>query len=353
MNAVPFLTLVNAWPEAVLLVGADGVILGGSPSIERQIGLPSTALCGKSLEDVADFSGDILEYLRACARSRQPIPGSLAFGTPGGPNIHCRVHGAVLCPRTDEQPALIFLRLTSKETEVHQFLALNEKIEELTKEIHRRERVQAQLESALQTKEVLLREVHHRVKNNLQVISSLLDLHLVDADNPREWQVLREIRNRIQVIALVHQRLYGGENLEKIDLGAFLRDLTAELFKVYKGPHQNIGVDLDFQTEQIYVNLDTATNCGLLTHELISNSLKHAFPGGRRGTIQVALNNPQAPGTILLQVSDDGIGMPEDVELLKPHTLGMELVHSLVRQIGGSVSIAMDRGTTFVITFAG
>lgn len=238
MNGEQLLPLVKAWPEAALLVAADGAILGGSPSVERQIGLSPTGLCGKSLEDVAEYSGDIFEYLRVCSRSRQPIPGSLVFRRPGGPNAQCRVHGSVLCPRTDEQPALIFLRLTSKETEVHQFLALNEKIEELTKEIHRRKWVQAQLESALQTKEVLLREVHHRVKNNLQVISSLLDLHLVDADNPQEWQVLQEIRSRIQVIALVHQRLYGGGNLEKIDLGVFLRDLTAELFNLFSATYR-------------------------------------------------------------------------------------------------------------------
>lgn len=346
-----FLQFADAWPEAMLLVTADGTILSGNRALEGLLDLSSKELDGRRLDEIAECPGGAAAYLRACSRSRHLLPGSLAFRTADGRVVPCRAQGAVLQPRTDHSAALILLRLTARATSAQQFLALNEKIEELSKEVRQRREAQARLETALRDKEVLLREVHHRVKNNMQVIAGLLDLHTIQVKDRAAVQVLQEAKGRIHVMAQVHQRLYATEDLESVDLEAFLREIVPQLVRIYKGPGQDIDVLLTL--DPVSANLDTALACGLLVHELVSNAIKHAFPDRDSGTIELALTGTGNGGNASLCVSDNGVGMPEGFDPRNAPTLGTQLIYSLSRQIGGTVSMDAQRGTTFTITFGG
>ncbi|MEX2598071.1 MAG: sensor histidine kinase [Dehalococcoidia bacterium] len=275
---------------------------------------------------------------------------------PDSQKIDCRCEGAVLRPRTGDGPALLLLRLRHKADAVQKFLGLNEQITALSKEVHQRKQAQARLEVAVQQKEVLLREVHHRVKNNMQVISALLELHGLDIVDPRARQILQEVRNRIRVIAQVHERLYSNENLEHVHMASFLEQLVPDLFRVYKPAGQDISLVLTL--EPVKADMDTAMTCGLLVHELIANALEHAFPrqgisGERSGTVEVALYPADAGEMAVLRISDDGVGLPLGFDLAAAQTVGLQLVSSMTQQLGGSVTVDTANGTTFTITFGG
>ncbi|AKB24880.1 sensory transduction histidine kinase [Methanosarcina sp. MTP4] len=213
-----------------------------------------------------------------------------------------------------------------------------------------------------------IKEIHHRIKNNLQVISSLLSLQ---AETFRERDVLeafKESQNRVFSMALIHEVLYKGESTDTLDFAAYLRKLTADLFRSYKLGSDKIKLNLDL--EQVYLGMDTAIPLGIIVNELISNALKHAFPSGSGGEIYVNLcknesfaANHASPGPdpsctdkngfhYLLTVGDNGKGIPEDIEFLNADSLGLQLVNILVEQIDGCIELKRDHGTKFSIWFS-
>ncbi|MUG96414.1 PAS domain S-box protein [Scytonema sp. UIC 10036] len=206
-----------------------------------------------------------------------------------------------------------------------------------------------QLEHSLEEKETLLKEIHHRVKNNLQIISSLLRMQSRRARDESTMVLFQESQNRVQSMALIHEHLYQSPEISQIDFGEYIRSLTDNLFRCY-GISQK-AILLKIETGGIKLNLDTAIPCGLLINELVSNSLKYAFPKGRRGEIAICLVSA-TDNTITLTVSDTGIGIPESLDWNNTNSLGLRIVHNLTRQLKGTLTLERNHGTAFHITFS-
>ncbi len=212
--------------------------------------------------------------------------------------------------------------------------------------ITERKRAEAQIAASLKEKEVLLKEIHHRVKNNLQVISSLLNLQAVGVKDERILELLRESQNRIRSMALIHERLYKSENLARIDFGEYLRSLVGFLARSYSIPD----VEVKIHVKSISLSVNTAIPCGLIVNELVSNALKYAFPGGIAGQVDVSLTLMNDTSGVL-SVADNGVGFPQEIDFRSTKTLGLQLINTLTMQINGSIELIRDQGTTFSITF--
>jgi PAS domain S-box-containing protein len=211
--------------------------------------------------------------------------------------------------------------------------------------LRRRER---ELAASLKEKEVLLREIQHRVKNNLQVIASLHSLQADSIKDPAALAVFQESRNRILSLALVHEMLYHMRDMSRINFHEYIRKLAANVFQSYGIGPERIVLRLD--AEPIALELDQAIPCGLIINELISNSLKHAFPAGRRGEIAIGLHR-RAPSQVELTVGDNGVGMPKNVDYRRSDSLGLQLVQTLTDQLDAAVEKTNSHGTRFRITF--
>jgi PAS domain S-box-containing protein len=208
-----------------------------------------------------------------------------------------------------------------------------------------RKRIETQ---AREAKEMYFKEVHHRVKNNLQVISSLLFLQSTYTIDPNILEILKESQSRVKSIALIHEKLYRSPELVRIDFAEYVRDLVADLFRTY-GVHQE-NINLQTIVSDVNLEVDTAIPCGLIINELVSNALKYAFPPGRSGEISIELT-PTAENEFLLIVRDDGVVLPKDFDWRASNTLGLKLVTDLTMQLDGTVEVDAGRGTTFRITF--
>lgn len=207
-------------------------------------------------------------------------------------------------------------------------------------------RSQERLYATLREKEVLLREIHHRVKNNLQVISSLLNLQAASLSDPQALEMLKESQNRVRSMALVHDQLHRSPDLSRIGFREYVKNLCASLFSSYGIDSARIALRVD--VEDIALPIDAAIPCGLIVHELVSNSLKHAFPGERRGEIFIRLKS-QPPGGTVLTVADNGIGLPESIDVATANSLGLRLVRILAGQIEAPVRHRSGGGTAFEI----
>ncbi len=201
-----------------------------------------------------------------------------------------------------------------------------------------------------QQKEILLKEIHHRVKNNLQVISSLLDLQARAARDEETRRLLAESRERVRSMALIHERLYGSGS-EALNFADYARDLVGHLHTSWAGDSDRVTVGID--VADVRLDLDVAVPCGLVINELLTNALKHAFPEGRTGAVIVSLRR-ESGGLLALAVADDGIGLPAAVDIANPATLGLRIVGILAAQIRGTLQSARagdGGGTVITLTF--
>jgi len=205
-----------------------------------------------------------------------------------------------------------------------------------------------QIQHSLKEKEILLREVHHRVKNNLQTISSLLDLQAESIKDSAALEAFRSSQSRIRSMALIHERLYKSENLSRIKAQEYIKNLIDYLEATYDSQAGNIKLKTNVQN--ILLNLDTAIPCGLIINELVSNSMKYAFPGEQAGTIEVSLLVSSAD-SISLSVKDDGIGIPADITVENSPSLGLQLVYLLAKQINGTLITERKNGTKVELIF--
>lgn len=203
-----------------------------------------------------------------------------------------------------------------------------------------------ELERALLEKTVLLKEIHHRVKNNLAVISSLLSMRADAADSAEVRRALEDSQQRVRSIALIHEHLYGSEHLDRIDFADYARRLVQELQAAF-APHVTVRVD----AEPIAVAVHRAVPCALILNELLMNVFKHAFPGGRRGTVGIRFAQA-GPGMLELAVEDDGVGCPDAPLPAARHSLGLRIVDILARQLGGTIRRESAAGTRMVLRFA-
>ena len=207
------------------------------------------------------------------------------------------------------------------------------------------------IKASLREKEVMLKEIHHRVKNNLQVISSLLSLQSNHIDDPYALTMFKESQNRVRSMALVHQKLYQSVDLSNIDFGDYINGLTTELYRSYA--IDPLDIQFRLMSEKIQLPIDLAVPCGLVVNELISNILKHAFPAGFKEEKQIEISiQPYENDGMEVKISDNGIGMPEDFHYKKTDSLGFKLVYILVEdQLRGTIDWTSDNGTTFTIRF--
>jgi PAS domain S-box-containing protein len=205
---------------------------------------------------------------------------------------------------------------------------------------------QEQIRTSLREKEMLLKEIHHRVKNNMQVVTSLLNLESEKAADPGTRALFKESMTRIRSMALVHEKLYRSPSLSSIDFGEYLNSVSNELMRTYHTP----GVACMVDAEAIPLGIDIAIPCGLIVSELVSNALKHAFAGRQQGNLRVILRR-QDPAAVMLKVLDDGVGFPAGVDFRNAASMGLNLVVSLATQIRGSVVMERDSGTVFTVTF--
>jgi len=216
--------------------------------------------------------------------------------------------------------------------------------------LHQELRIQAEkLELSLQEKEVLLKEVHHRVKNNLQIISSLLNLQSAFIKDEQILEIFRDSQDRVRSMALIHEKLYLSNNLAEINFAEYLSSLINTIFRTMG--MQRRGINVQIQAENLLLKIDAAVPCGLIVNELVSNTLKHAFPNGNAGVVQIQLK-ATVGGDIMLSVADNGVGLPLGLNFKEAESLGLQLVNSLVQQLGGVIDLDQNSGTKFTITFA-
>jgi PAS domain S-box-containing protein len=227
-------------------------------------------------------------------------------------------------------------------------LALIERLADIYAIAINRYWVEEQIKESLTEKEVLLKEIHHRVKNNMQIISSLLRLQSRDVKEKKYIDMFTDSQNRITSMSLIHEKLYQSKGLAKIDFDDYIRDLVNGLFQSY-GANGNIGLNIDVR--DVSLGIDSAIPCGLVVNELVTNSLKHAFPDGRRGYIRISLH-PTAGNVIELIVSDNGVSIPANIDIRKTESLGLHLVTILVEnQLHGEINLDRNKGTEFLVRF--
>lgn len=246
----------------------------------------------------------------------------------------------------------VFLRLHRQHTELLKHREhLEEQVEqrtvELQKEITERKQMEGRIRASLKEKEVLLKEVHHRVKNNMQVIVSMLNLQSRYVDDEQAIEAFRKSQDRIRAMALVHEKLYQTKDLARINFAEYTRDLTNYLLSAY-GPAEGT-IILKMDIEDLSLSIDTAVTCGMILNELITNSIKHAFPGGRAGEIFIELHSDN--DNLILTARDNGAGIPENLDFRNTESLGLLLIDAFVEQLEGSMELNRKDGMEFKITF--
>jgi PAS domain S-box-containing protein len=207
--------------------------------------------------------------------------------------------------------------------------------------------VEEKLKESLEEKEMLLKEIHHRVKNNLMVISSLLNLQSRYIKDKKALDIFKESQNRAKSMALIHERLYRSKDLKKIDFGDYIHTLATDLFHTYVTDSSRI--KLNMNVENVMVDINTTVPLGLIVNEIVTNSMKHAFPEGRKGDINIEFYKKDDEFT--LKVSDNGVGFPEGIDFRNTDSLGLQLVTNLVMQIDGEITLDKSHGTEFIIVF--
>jgi PAS domain S-box-containing protein len=321
-------TLVETSPDSILLLSLDGKILFGNHQTAALHGYPNAeALTGASISDLfapdeVDLAWDVLR--RSLARDRVH-------------NVACtmrRQDGTQFA--ADVSVSVVrdaALRPTS-------YIAV-------TRDVTSHQRVEEQLQASVREKDMLLSEIHHRVKSNLQIVSSLLYLQALDAPDRQTSHILEDSRRRVHSMALVHERLYGSADLTQIDMRPYIDDLTSSL--MLGREERTSAVELVTELQDVTMPVDAAIPCGLLVNELVSNALLHAFPEGQDGRIELLCR--REGDEYVLEVNDDGTGMPALADKDAPPTLGMQLVNMLVEQLHGTLEVESGEGTRVRIRF--
>ncbi|MBI1836948.1 MAG: PAS domain S-box protein [Flavobacteriia bacterium] len=214
-------------------------------------------------------------------------------------------------------------------------------------DITEKKRNEKEIVASLQEKEILLKEIHHRVKNNLQIISSILNLQSSFVQDQKILDILQDSRNRIRSMAMIHESLYRTTNFSSINFSNYIYNISSNLLATYRINEENINFKSNLNSVDLI--LDQAIPCGLMVNELITNAIKYAFPNNLKGEIKISLEEKE--NTVYLRVEDDGIGLPKDFDIENLESLGLQLVVSLTEQLNGNIEILKEKGTKFLITF--
>ncbi|MBD2245360.1 hypothetical protein H6G26_17670 [Nostoc sp. FACHB-888] len=211
-----------------------------------------------------------------------------------------------------------------------------------------RRQAEEQIKASLQEKEVLLKEIHHRVKNNLQIISSLLNLQAEYLKDNQAIEVFKDSQNRIESMALIHEKLYQSQDLARINFADYIQDLVTNLFYSYNV--NSSAITLKMNVEEVFLAIDAAIPCGLIINELISNSLKYAFPEKQPGEICIDFFSIEA-NSFTLTIGDNGVGFAQDFDFQATESLGLRLVKGLTHQLQGNIDFTINNGVKYKIIF--
>ena len=215
-------------------------------------------------------------------------------------------------------------------------------------DITERKQMEEQIQASLTEKEILLKEIHHRVKNNLQVISSLLDLSSIRTQDKKAIYVLTDAKSKIQTMALIHSQIYLSERFDKIDMESHIRELVSYLSEVYAERKRITPI---IEAPDVYLSITQAIPCALILNELTSNAYKHAFKEDHEGIIEISMQKSDQD-TIYARIKDNGTSIPEEIDIYKTNTLGLKLVRNLVeKQLNGKIQVKRNKGTEFIIEF--
>jgi PAS domain S-box-containing protein len=315
--------------DLIELLDLDGNVIYASPSHYYVIGHTPNDLVHKNLftfvhpEDVPPALAAINGLMASGARKTC----ELRLATKGGDWIHVEA---------------ILSGILGRGNKIHRILLS-------ARDITARKQAEERIKTSLKEKEVLLKEIHHRVKNNLQIISSLLNLQSGYIQDHRAGEMFKESRNRVKSMALIHEKLYQSKDLARIDFADYIRHLAAYLLRSYNV--HSPGVNLRVEVEKVLLDIDTAIPCGLIVNELVSNSLKHAFAAGMAGEIRIDLH--EGPdGKLVLMVGDNGAGLPPEFDFRNTESLGLQLVSTLTDQLDGTLELDRSHGTTFKISLS-
>jgi len=356
-------TLVDQLPDYVL-VHRNGILLYVNPSAALNLGYDAENLIGNPVFPliapefhttvrqaiIRRMAGEIIPSYEMKIRAadgtfRTVLTNGAAItfeGKPASLNVLTDISTLKQAEETIRSANEVLEKRVAERTE-----ALSNANVQLTAEIAARTRAEEEITRSLEEKVILLREIHHRVKNNLQIIASLLNLQSRYITDPKVLESIKDSQSRVRAMALAHERIYRSHNLSDINLKDYLNYLTKQILQFYNVNQYPIGISVTM--DAIMADIDTVIPVGLILNELVSNSLKHAFPDGRKGTISIE-GFPEDANTFRFVYHDDGVGMPAGFDWKNTESLGLRLVNSLVDQLDGTLESCDGEGTTFIIT---
>lgn len=351
-----YLNILEAFPEPICVHDSRGRILYTNPSMNKLFGVKSTEqITGKQVMKyvLPEYHSILKENKRKLRRLESTSTRQITINTYQGKKLFKVELSALPLNWGGETVVLAACHDSSLEERIHKseverqvMEAVNER---LKWEISVHQKLEDKLKEMVDEKEWLLKEVNHRVKNNLQIITSILNLQINQLKNKKLVPVMKEFQNRFYALSSIYSSLYQSENKEEIDISAYLKDLTNNLFVSYSDPQRNIS--LSCETDRIFLEYNQAITCGLIVNELVSNSIKYAFPNNRKGEIKVTLR--QSGQNIRLEIGDNGVGIKPRGKKYGYGTLGLQLVESLVHQLkdGKFRERKIKQGTAYLITF--
>lgn len=326
--------LVAALAEGVVLQDEDGAIIASNQRASEILGLTEDQIAGRTSldprwaaiqEDGSPFHGTEHPSMVAL-RTGQPVYDVvMGVRRPTG-ELTWMVVNAVPFGLSRSRPTVV--------ASFHDITRIRKLVE--------------QVQASLREKDVMVKEIHHRVKNNLQIVSALLHLQSASLPDPEVRQLFEETRGRVKSMALIHERLYRSRDLAGVDLGEYVRELAADVCRAYQVSQESVHLELSVSVPPL--PLDVAIPCGLILNELISNCLKHAFKGRATGRIGVTFRRI-ADGNVVLSVSDDGAGFPPGLNFRTSASFGLQLIHTLADQLHGQADLSTGNGTTVAVTF--
>ncbi len=307
--------------NSVLLASPDGSVEWINDGFQHVTGMTRETLVGRKISDINVYAGIENELNEAIS------------------NKHSRVFESQLLPKG--------VWLSTTLTPVFDEEGKLKKVVFVDTDITGIKNLQKQIENSLKEKDVLLKEIHHRVKNNLQIIISLLNLQSGYIKDEFTLKAVKDGQNRVRSMALVHEKFYQAEELTEINFNEYLEKLCHYLYQSYGDKTDRI--NLTVTGDSVGLDMDTAMPCGLLVNEVVSNAYKYAFPTPMKGFININLTKVKS--SVKMVIHDNGIGLAIDFEIEKTDSLGMQLIQALTSQLDGELKISKENGTTFEITF--